>query len=257
MSGSIKTIKFTAVLSSIFAILTYFIALNMELAFFAPNWPWISNNFALTVCGGIFASTLVVMLCEAQKYLSNKSSCENYLFYQTAYLYLALFLIQKITKEFIETPTEAVSENLLGDNVQMAQCQLNEIQGVDYTTFSSKNKLMVTQQNFCSEAIPKIKSFLSADNYVKRAILTVQITNLEQLGMKKPVTTADPLIFQTLSVINKTSLALLGDVSDHLEAIDSACHNRFAWEVQRQKIHEGYISIFTAGNFENFLKQGE
>lgn len=257
MSGNIKTIKFTAVLSVIFAILTYIITLNMELAFFAPNWSWISNNFALTVCGGIFASTLVVMLCEIQKYLSNKSSCENYLFYQTMYLYLALFLIQKTTKEFIETPTEAVSENLLESNTQMAQCQLNAIQGVDYTTFSSKSELVITQHDFCSGAIPKIKSFLSADNYLKRAILTVQITNMEQFGMRKPITTADPLIFQTLSVINKKSLALLDDVSNYLQSIDSACHNRFAWDVQKKKIHEGYTSIFVSGKIEDFLKQGE
>lgn len=103
MSGNIKTIKFTAALSAIFAILTYIITLNMELAFFVPNWSWMSNNFALTVCGGIFASTLVVMLCEVQKYLSNKSSCEQYLFYQTLYLYLALFLIQKPRKNLLKS----------------------------------------------------------------------------------------------------------------------------------------------------------
>ena len=229
MSGNIKTIKFTAVLSAVFAILTYIITLNVEVAFFAPNWPWISNNFALTVCGGIFASTLVVMLCEVQKYLSNKSSCENYLFYQTVYLYLAMFLIQKITKEFIDAPTEAVSENLLEDNVQIAQCQLNAIQGVDYTTFSSKNELLTVQHNFCSGVVPKIKSFLSVNNYLKRAILTVQIANVE----------------------------LIADISNYLQSIDNACYNRFAWEVQKQKIHEGYTSIFTAGRFEDFLKQGE
>ncbi len=257
MSGNIKTIKFTAVLSAVFAILTYIITLNVEVAFFAPNWPWISNNFALTVCGGIFASTLVVMLCEVQKYLSNKSSCENYLFYQTVYLYLAMFLIQKITKEFIDAPTEAVSENLLEDNVQIAQCQLNAIQGVDYTTFSSKNELLTVQNNFCSGVVPKIKSFLSVNNYLKRAILTVQIANVEQFGVKKPITTTDPLIFQTLSIINEKSLSLIADISNYLQSIDNACHNRFAWEVQKQKIHEGYTSIFTAGRFEDFLKQGE
>lgn len=257
MSGNIKTIKFTAVLSAVFAILTYIITLNMEVAFFAPNWPWISNNFALTVCGGIFASTLVVMLCEVQKYLSNKSSCENYLFYQTMYLYLALFIIERITKEFIETPTEAVAENLLEDNVQRAQCQLNAIQSADYTTFSSKNGLMVAQHNFCSKSIPNIRSFLSVDDYLKRAILTVQITNVEQFGMKKFITTADPLILQTLSIISKKSLVLLEEVSNHLQLIDSSCHNRFAWKVQKEKIDEGYTSIFTAGNFEDFLKQGE
>lgn len=257
MSGNIKTIKFTAVLSAVFAILTYIITLNMEVAFFAPNWPWISNNFALTVCGGIFASTLVVMLCEVQKYLSNKSSCENYLFYQTMYLYLALFIIERITKEFIETPTETVAENLLEDNVQRAQCQLNAIQSADYTTFSSKNGLMVAQHNFCSKSIPNIRAFLSVDNYLKRAILTVQITNVEQFGIKKFITTADPLILQTLSIISKKSLVLLEEVSNHLQLIDSSCHNRFAWKMQKEKIDEGYTSIFTAGNFEDFLKQGE
>ena len=221
MSGNIKTIKFTAVLSTVFAILTYIITLNMEVAFFAPNWPWISNNFALTVCGGIFASTLVVMLCEVQKYLSNKSSCENYLFYQTVYLYLAMFLIQKITKEFIDAPTEAVSENLLEDNVQIAQCQLNAIQGVDYTTFSSKNELLTVQHNFCSGVVPKIKSFLSVNNYLKRAILTVQIANVEQFGVKKPIATTDPLIFQTLSIINEKSLSLIADISNYLQSIDN------------------------------------
>lgn len=256
MSGNIKTIKFTAILSAIFALLTYTITLNMELSFFAANWPWLSNNFALTVCGGIFASTLVVMLCEVQKYLTNKANGENYLFYQAVYLYFALFLIQRTTKEYIEAPTEAVPENLLEDNVQKAHCQLNAIQGADYTTFSSKNELMVAQYNFCSKSIPKIKSFLLVDNYLKRAILTVQIANVEQFGMKKFITAADPLILQTLSIINKKSIALLEEVSNHLQLIDSSCHNRFAWKVQKEKIDEGYTSIFTAGNFEDFLKQG-
>ena len=257
MRGNITTIKFTAILSAIFAVFTYIVTLNMELSFFTPNWPWISNNFALTVCGGIFASTLVVMLCEAQKYLTNKSNCENYLFYQTMYLYLALFIIERITKEFIETPTEAVTENLLEDNVQRAQWQLNAIQGVDYVTFSRKNKVMAAQHNFCSKVVPKIESFLSSDNYLKRAILTVQIANVEQFGMKKFITTADPLILQTLSIISKKSLVFLEEVSNHLQLIDDACHHRFTWEVQKQKIHESYTSIFTAGNLEDFLKLGE
>ena len=229
----------------------------MELLFFAPNWPWISNNFALTVCGGIFASTLVVMLCEVQKYLTNKANCENYLFYQAIYLYLALFLMQRTSKEFIETPTEAVPENLLEDNVQRAQYQLSAIQNVDYITFSKKNRVLVAQHNFCSEVIPKIQSFLSVENYFKRVLLTVQITDLEQFGMRKPVTTAEPQIFQTLTVINENSLAFLSDISNYIQSIDDACHHRFAWKVQRQKIHESYTSIFTAGNIENFLKHGE
>lgn len=44
--------------------------------------------------------------------------------------------------------------------------------------------------------------------------------------------------------------------------IDSAgkhhsCENRFNWTIMRTTIQENYVSIFKAGNFEDFLKQGE
>lgn len=257
MSGNIKTIRFTTILSTIFALLTYIISLNMELSFFDPNWTWISNNFALAVCSGIFASTLVVLLCEIQKYLSNKVNLENYLFYQAEYLYFALFLIQGTTKEFIDTPTEIVPENLLEDNARKAQCQLNAIQGVDYVTFSKKSRVMVAQRNFCSEVIPRIKSFLMSDNYLKREILAVQISNLEQFGMRKAVTTAEPNIFQMLKVVNEKSGELLENVSNYISAIDNSCHNRFAWKKQKEEIHKNYTSIFKVVRLEDFMKNGE
>lgn len=95
MRGNIETIRFTAIISAIFAFLSYLVTLNIELAFFVPQWPWMSNSFVLTVCGGVFTSTLVVLFCEVQKYLSNKTNCEQYLFYQTMYLYSILFQMQK------------------------------------------------------------------------------------------------------------------------------------------------------------------
>lgn len=146
---------------------------------------------------------------------------------------------------------------MLSDNLQKVKYQLNAIQSADYTTFLPKNKLVIAQHNFCSQSIPKINSFLSVDNYLKRAILTVQIANVEQFGLKKPVTAANQLIFQVLTVINKNSLLLLDIVSEYLKSIDQACHNRFRWDVQKQKIDESYISIFAVGNLEDFIKQGE
>ncbi len=257
MRENITTIKFTALLSAIFAVLTYVITLNMELAFFTPNWVWMSNNFAFTVFGGIFASSLVVMFCEIQKYLSNKSGYEQYIFYQTMYLYVELFLIQKNTEEFIEARTETVPENLLTLHMQKVKSQLNAIRGVDYKTFSSRNKLMIAQNDFCVKSIPKIESFFAADNYLRRTIIKVQIANLEQFSQQKPVTAADPLIFQILTAVNKKSLSFLDDVSEHLNSIDNACHDRFHWDEQKKKFNESYISIFAAENMEEFIKQGE
>lgn len=256
MRENITTIKFTALLSVIFAVLTYVVTLNIEIAFFTPNLAWISNNFALTVCGGIFASSLVVMLCEIQQYLSNKSSCEQYLFYQTMYLYMELFLIQKNTEEFIKAQTETVPENLLTLHIQRTKAQLDAIQGIDYKTFSSGNKLMIAQHDFCVKSIPKIEAFLAADNYLRRAINKVQMANLEQLGQQKPVTVTavDQWVFQMLTAVNQKSFLLLEDVSEYLNFIDHACYDRFHWGEQKQKINENYISIFAIKNMEEFLR---
>ena len=151
MRGNIETIKFTAVISAIFAFLSYFITLNMELAFFAPQWSWISNNFALTVCGGVFTSTLVVLFCEVQKYLSNKADCEQYLFYQTMYLYSLIFQMQKNIEEYIENKEESVPEGLLEKPAQMAQSQVNSPDLPSNLLFSAlKNACCVTSSARCA-----------------------------------------------------------------------------------------------------------
>lgn len=255
MSGNIKTIKFTAKLSIIFALFTYIVDRNIELAFFVPNWDWMSNNFALNVCGGVFASTLVVMLCELQKYWSNKFDCEQYLFYQTMYLYIALFVIQRNVEEYIETKTEPVPENLLESSVQKIQCQVNAIQSVDYVTFHVKNKLMTARHDFSEENLAKINVVLQYHNYLKSAILQTRINNLEHFGKEKIVTSSDELVFKTLIIIDKQCKPLLDEISNYLEIIDQFCGGRFNWKTQQEKIHGSYISIFKAGKYEDFLQE--
>ena len=257
MSGNIKIIKFTVVLSCIFALLTYIVSLNMELLFFAPNWTWMSNNFALTVSGGIFASTLVVMLCEIQKYLSNKANCELYLFYQTLYLYTALLQAQKGIEEYVKNPAKPIPENLLSQSVYRTQCQINAVQNTDYTTFSSKNRLVSARQKFFLESLADMNSFLLSDNYLKQAIITTKIRNLEQNHSQKFITSSDLLVQETLSIINKKSLSLLECVSNFLQEIDINCNSRFHWDELKQSIHRVYANVSDAGSFEGFLKQGE
>ena len=77
MSTSIKVIKFTSILSTIFLIITYLITVNIESNFISLNTIWISNNFLLTVFCGVFASTLVVMFCEINKYLIKDLNINN------------------------------------------------------------------------------------------------------------------------------------------------------------------------------------
>ena len=52
MRTQIKVIRFAAINSAIFAVFTYLITLNMEIGFLNLDTSWLSNNFALTICGG-------------------------------------------------------------------------------------------------------------------------------------------------------------------------------------------------------------
>ena len=119
MRSNIETIKFTGTFSFLFAVLAYIVTLNNEIGFFQPNWWWMSNSFALTVCGGAFTSFLVVLLCEVQKYKSNKQSCENYLYTQTEYLYCMLYLISRNVDEYMANQSMPVTDNLLDERLMM------------------------------------------------------------------------------------------------------------------------------------------
>lgn len=255
MRGNIETIKFTAKLSAFFALLTYIVTLNIELAFFTPLWPWISNNFVLTVCGGVFASTLVVLFCEIQKYLENKANCEQYLFYQTMYLYSIVFQMQKNVEEYITSKTESIPEELLDNSLHMAQYQVNAIRSIDYVTFHKKNPMVIAHSDFCTKKLVEINAMLECGNYLKRAILTSRISNLKQFGREVPVTSAETLVRQTLVIINERFLSLQDDLSDYLEVVDQACSNRFGWNEIKAKIYESYTSVFNAAKLENFLSQ--
>lgn len=93
MKSSIKTIKFLLVFSVFLLLLTYSISLNEENRWIALNTPWLSNNFAFAIAGGSFASLLVVLACELQKYQTIKRQTEDSIFGQLFSLYSQVTII--------------------------------------------------------------------------------------------------------------------------------------------------------------------
>lgn len=257
MRSNIETIKFTGLFCLILAVLTYIVTLNIEMGFFRPNWGWMSNNFALTVCGGAFASFLVVMLCEVQKYRSNKLSCENSLYTHAMYLYSVLYFLDRNIDEYIAEQNEPVPNNLVDERIKMIRSQSMAIRSVDYITFRKINALVTAHQNFCTNGLAKVDSIMGSGNYLKIAINQTRIKNLEEKNGRETVTSADKLVAQTLSALKNQILPILSDVSTYLGIINQYCNGRYDWEKQKTKIHDSYISIFEAGKFEDFLKGTE
>lgn len=250
MSSSVKVIRFTAPASILLFFLTYFITVNIEAHILEFNTVWLSNNFALTVLGGAFASMLVVLLCEAQKYITAEFSTQQNIFYQALYLYQALFLMQQNILDYQKNPQISVPEILLDEPTRMIQAELNALQYADYTTLFGRGRFCSIHQNFCAETAMEIQSLLNGPYVVRIAINNATINCPQKCSTKKPITAIDEPLRTVLSVhLNKVSKALIA-MNHYLENLDECCNHRFNWKKQRETIHASYINTFEAWNFE-------
>lgn len=257
MRGNVETIKFTGFFCTVLAILTYIITLNIEIGFFHPNWCWISNNFALTVCGGGFASFLVVMLCEVQKYRSNKLSCENFLYSQGTLLYSTLYFMYKNIDEYIENQNRLVPGNLLDEKMLMIRNQTMAVRSVDYVTVCKNNKLVNRHKKFCLNGLVKAEAIIGSQNYLKSAIIQTQMENLKDVHNQGEITSSEKLVSEVLTALKVKILPVLEEISDYLGAIDKNCSLRYGWEQQKIKVHQSYISLFELEGFEEFFKEAK
>lgn len=255
MRSNIETIKFTGAFSAIFAVFTYIVALNIEIGFFQPNWIWMSNNFALTICGGAFASFLVVMLCEMQKYRSNRLSCENYMFFQAMYLYSAVFSMRKNIEEYLENKHTIVVENCLDEHIHMALGELTALQSSDYILFNKNNQMVKEHQKFCIDRAPILRSVIKSYGiYLKLAVNIVQRENLEKSGLSGNVTASNHLVAVTLNRIDNEVIKLLDEISDYLAIIEQSTKGRYNWTVAKEKIEAA--SNPRLDTFEKFIEKG-
>ena len=87
MKTYVLRIRFELFGSVLFAVIAYAVSVNMEIAFFTPNWWWMSNNFALTVSGGVFTGFLVALLSEVREYEEKKVKMESNIIYDTREIY--------------------------------------------------------------------------------------------------------------------------------------------------------------------------
>ena len=175
MRGSVKVIRFTAAMSIVFLALTYFTTVNIETHIFELNTIWLSNNLALTVFGGVFASMLVVLICEVQKYVTAKASMEEYIFYQALYLYHALFLMQQNISDYQNNTAAIVPDNLFDESIRMIQSEIIALQNVDYAPFRQKNLLLSVHQKFCKGTALNMQPIMRGCNAVRIAINKTKI----------------------------------------------------------------------------------
>ena len=245
MSTSIKVIKFTSILSTIFLVITYLITVNIESNFISLNTIWISNNFLLTILGGVFASTLVVLFCEINKYLIDKKNTENQLFYQTLYLYQALFLMQHHILDFQSHPNVQISENIFDNTTNMIKSQVYYLRCVDYSCFKNNNAIEQRLIVFKKETFNKFSAIENGMNLIRCAILEERIDNLKyNKANPEYITPSNERVANVFSKQIGNLIPLIEEIGDFLKTIDDNCDNRYGWNNIHEIIQSSYISLF-------------
>lgn len=244
MRESIKVIKWCSFFSIVFLILTYAVTVNSEGHFISVNSVWISNSFLITLFGGVFASMLVVVLCEIQKYLSTKASTEEYLFYQSLYLFQALMQMKTIIGDYLNHNEWPVPENLFDESVRMIQSEMNALQITDYATFKHGEKtFMVEHGRFRIVTLPKIQPLLQGGTRLRLAINETDIEYLEnQLathsysGARKQITSNSPRVAQMLKNELDTISSAIELVDKYISILNNHCNNRYKWNEVKESL---------------------
>ncbi len=244
MSTSVRTIKFTSILSLILVVITYLITVNIDCNCIQLNTIWMSNNFLLTVFGGAYASTLVVLLCEVDKYRLEKKNVETQLFYQTMYLYSELFLMQNNILDYQSHPNAPMPSNLFDDRMYKIKTQACYIQGIDYSTIRRENKIVHKHNEFKNDTFNKLLSLEQSSNLLKCAILKDSIENTKQgKSLSDYITSTDSNVAIVLSEQLRNINPLLEEINLFLKIIDDNCKNKYDWNSKHSIIHNSYIHL--------------
>ena len=173
MNTSIKVIKFTTIIAIITSIITLVVSLNIKFMWFEIKY--ILNDFLMAIFSGVFGSTLVVLICEIQKYLLSKKQAE-YMLYSCMTEVLARFMtIRTSIRLLIENPQDLVNQGLFDDFKQRMEQQFNIFYGVDYTTWCKKQKLFLATKNFIIYSNDKIMKLLDDCAYLDVALYNERI----------------------------------------------------------------------------------
>ena len=260
MRSSIKVILYTSLLTIVFFVLTYLVTVNMETNYISLNVSWLSNNLFLTLFGGAFASMLVVLLCEWQKYLNAKNESESVLFFQAYYLYQVIYQVYNNISDYQNNPKICLTENLLDDLSQKVYYQKNALQNVDYIpiytyVFRKTNKVIQLIMPLRSTILPLAEELSHAPNMLRIAIYEALLELPELNHDKTRITSSINPVSSVLEIYKTKCKLLLEQLKKYLLDFDQIKGNRFQAEKMLKSIEDHFISIIEVDAFEDFIKQ--
>lgn len=245
MKTSINAIIFLALLSVFLVLLTYGISLNAENRWIILDTPWLSNSFAFAILSGSFASSLVVLACELQRYQSIKHQTEDYIFGQLLFLYVQVTIIHYNTMRQLNDISSPVPCNLIDEVANKGKMYLTNLASIEYITFCKHNSIEEQLIQYRGYSGTRIQLFLQNSVFLKMAITEDKIAMLKQ-GCDVLITSNMPKTHKTLKKILDDSSVFLSFIEKSLDIIDKECKKRYHWGELKKNIiscEENFVSV--------------
>lgn len=249
MKTNLKVIKFTSILSVCLCFAIFLACLNVSYEWLAIKW---LNEFLLAVFGGAFASMLVILICEIQKYFISKQEAEDKL-YDCCLEILARFMSAKTTLVTIKQNRHQLSEGLLSALYQHGQYNMNLCFKIDYSTFHKKNKLYIAKENYIRFLVQTIEPTLRSCAFLDVAINEAQIANLQN-KISANLVFANGNVLEIVNIlIDKFEECINGTV-EFMEKIDYS--GRFKFKERFTNVQKNK-EFFREVSVEEFVNQNK
>lgn len=245
---NLKVIKFTAILSSFFFLITFVICLNISYEWFSIKW--LSNEFLLALFSGVFASLLVVLFCEIQKYFLNKNQAENSM-HSCCVGMICCFISAKTTlSQLVNDKMEVAPNGILDFLCQNVNYSMNTYFNIDYTTCCKKQKLYLAKTEFDKFLIHTVQKTINDCNFYDIAVNNIKLANCKNGMLECNVNTNDPVLTKVLNVLIDEFTLCIQSLADFLEKVDYKGNFQFKerYDVIRQQEYK-------QRSIEDFIKE--
>ena len=230
--------------------------LNIENGIFQPNLWWMSNNFALTVSGGIATGFVAGLAYAIQEYRNCKSETEAKLFFAVEWLYSTFSHMDKNITEALENPQQPAIESLLKKYVSEGNQSNETIKQTEYITLL-RNQLKTNLADFKREECIKVQKILmQAYYYYDIALNETKIDDLRGNKINRTVLISDPKVERTLEILRKEIEEELPKIESLAEMVDYQTRKKYHWEEYKKYSDAHCASVTKLNDFDEFLKGG-
>lgn len=214
MKTYVLRIRFELFGSVLFAVIAYAVSVNMEIGFFTPNWWWMSNNFALTVSGGIFTGFLVALLSEVREYGEKKLEVEDEILYNSKEVYALMGKVYGKIINCLKNPDTIVSDEIFGSEERELKRLTEQIENIKKCARWFTN----TENNKKLEYISKLWfTCFCLDLNFSVGLLLAKMKNFESNKNAEDVTFGE--IAEDLRKTEKDAIQIIEIIEDYLQSL--------------------------------------